>query len=131
VRAEAWTFGIVTIFFLVVTPVYLFTTKDPTGSVALIITFCLAAMITGYIALTSRKMDRRPEDRKDGEITEGAGEVGFFPPFSIWPLFTALTLCTVAMSPVFGWWLALIGVAFGAVCLTGWIYQFYRGDYAH
>ena len=37
-------------------------------------------------------MDPRPEDRKDGEIADGAGELGFFPPYSWWPLWCALTL---------------------------------------
>jgi hypothetical protein len=37
----------------------------------------------------------------------------------------------VALGPVFGWWLMLVGFALGAVTLTGWIYEFYRGDHAH
>ena len=34
----------------------------------------------------------RPEDRSDGEIADGAGEQGFFPPYSWWPLFCASAL---------------------------------------
>jgi len=130
-RAEAWIFGILTLFFLIVTPVYFLLTGEITGSVALLLTFFLVAMITGYLTLIARKYNLRPEDRKDGEIVEGAGEVGFFPPQSIWPLLSAFTMVLVALSPVFGWWLLVIGVASGFATLTGWIYQFYRGDHAH
>jgi hypothetical protein len=29
------------------------------------------------------------------------------------------------------WWLFIIGGAFGAVALTGWVFEFYTGDHAH
>ncbi len=53
-------------------------------------------------------MDARPEDRKDGEIAEGAGELGFFPPYSWWPLWCAGARCgiiVVSPSAVLAWWL--------------------------
>lgn len=124
-------FGALAIFVLVVAPIYWLLSKDPTGTAALILTFFLVLMISGYLALIARRIDPRPEDKKDGEIAEGAGELGFFPPHSIWPLFVAITLCLIALSPVFGWWLALLGFGLGTVTATGWIYEFYRGEHAH
>jgi uncharacterized membrane protein len=35
------------------------------------------------------------------------------------------------LGPVFGWWLMFLGLSFGGVALTGWVYEFYRGDHAH
>jgi len=131
VKTEAWIFGALTIFFALVTPVYYVMSRDPTGTTALILCFLLVLMIGGYLALIARRMDPRPEDKKGGEIAEGAGELGFFPPQSIWPLFCALTFTLVAMGPVFGWWLAILGAGIGGLTLTGWIYEFYRGDHAH
>jgi hypothetical protein len=131
VRVEAWIFGGLTIFFVIVTPIYWLMSHDPTGTAALILTFFLTLMIAGYFGLVARRMPLRPEDRKDGEIAEGAGELGFFPPQSKWPLFCALTFVPVVLGPVFGWWLLFLGFAFGAVTLTGLIYEFYRGDHAH
>jgi hypothetical protein len=131
VRAEAWIFGGLTIFFVLVTPIYWLMSRDPTGTAALVMTLLLCLMIAGYFGLVARRMPRRPEDRKDGEIAEGAGELGFFPPQSKWPLFVALTFVLVVLGPVFGWWLMFLGFAFGAVTLTGLIYEFYRGDHAH
>ena len=97
-RAEAWIFGSLTIFFALVTPAYWLITMDAsgtpeiTGTAALILTFFLSLMISGYFALIARRIDPRPEDKKDGEIAEGAGELGFFAPHSKWPLFVSTDL---------------------------------------
>jgi cytochrome c oxidase subunit IV len=138
VKVEAWIFGGLTIFFLIVTPIYWLITADPvtgvpeiTGTVALILTFLLVFMIWAYLLLVARRMEPRPEDRKEGEVAEGAGELGFFPPSSKWPLFLSLTFALVVLAPVFGWWLMLIGFGFGFITLTGLLYEFYRGDHAH
>ncbi len=130
-KVEAWIFAALAIFFAVVSPVYYFMSHDPTGTAALILTFFLVLMISGYLGLISRRMDPRPEDKKLGEIAEGAGELGFYPPHSVWPLACALTMVLVALGPVFGWWLLILGFGVGALTCSGWIYEFYRGDHAH
>ena len=85
-RAEAWIFGMTTAFFVVVSPAYWLITHDWTGTSALTMTTLLAGMMTLYLGFHAAKMDPRPEDRKDGEIADGAGELGFFPPYSWWPM---------------------------------------------
>ena len=130
-KAEAWIFTVLAIFCVIVTPVYWVMSGDPTGTAALILTFFLVLMIGLYLGLLSRRIDRRPEDDKLGEIAEGAGELGFFPPQSIWPLYCALTLVMVALAPIFGWWLLIVGAMVSFVTLSGWIFEFYRGDHAH
>lgn len=130
-RIEARIFIILTIFFLVVTPIYWFISHEVTGTVALILTFFMTLMLAVFLSLVARRIDERPEDRKDGEIAEGAGELGFFPPRSIWPLAAAAVIVLVALGPVFGWWLLFLGAVLGSVALTGWVYEFYRGDHAH
>lgn len=124
-------FGALALYFVPITPVYYLMSRDLTGTVALTMTFFLTLMIAGYLGLVARRMDLRPEDRKLGEIAEGAGELGFFPPSSIWPLYCAVALGLVFLSPVFGWWLAVLGFGFGAIAITGLLYQYYRGNYAH
>ena len=130
-RVEAWIFGALTIFFLIVTPIYWFMSKDPTGTTALVLSFFLVLMVAAYLGLIARRIDPRPEDKKEGEIAEGAGELGFFPPQSIWPLWCAVAFGLVVLGPVFGWWLMIIGFAFGSLALTGLVYEYYRGDHAH
>ena len=130
-KIEAYVFLALTGFFAVIAPVYWILSRDPTGTAALILTFFLALMIAGYLGLIARRLDPRPEDKNLGEIAEGAGELGFFPPQSIWPLYVAVTAALVFLGPVFGWWLTIVGFGFGAVSITGLLYEFYRGDHAH
>ena len=130
-KVEAWIFTILSIFCAIVTPVYWQMSKDPTGTAALVLTFFLCLMIGLYLGLISNRIDARPEDNKLGEISEGAGELGFFPPQSIWPLAVAATFTLVCLGPVFGWWLTILGFGFGSIAITGLLYEFYRGDHAH
>jgi hypothetical protein len=130
-KVEAWVFGILTLFVLIVTPIYWIMSEDPTGTTALVMTFFLSLLVAFYLSITARRMDPRPEDRKEAEIAEGAGELGFFPPYSWWPLWCAATLSVIVLGLVFGWWLFIIGCGLGIIALSGFIFEFYRGDHAH
>ena len=137
-KVETWIFGVTTIFLVLVTPAYWLITDagdsggDWTGTSALVATTLLCAMVALYLGLHAKRMDARPEDLQDAEIADGAGELGFFPPFSWWPLWCALTLSTIVFAvAVLAWWLVIIGFVLGAVALSGWIFEYYRGEYAH
>jgi cytochrome c oxidase subunit IV len=131
-RAEAWIFGICTVFFVIVAPSYWFITGDPTGTSALVMTVLLAALVTFYLGFHASKMEPRPEDRTDAEIADGAGELGFFPPYSWWPLWCGLTLAVMVFGVAMAaWWLFVIGVGIGVLALCGWIYEYYVGEHAH
>jgi hypothetical protein len=131
-KAEAWVFGMTTAFFLLVAPAYWVITGDWTGTSALTMTMLLAGMVTMYLGFHAAKMDPRPEDRKDGEIADGAGELGFVPPYSWWPFWAAATLAVMVFGIAAGaWWLFIIGGALGVLALSGWIFEYYRGEHAH
>ena len=130
-KMEAWIFAMCSAFFVVVTPAYWFIAYDWTGTSALAMTFLLTTLITFYLWFHARRMEPRPEDRKDGEIAEGAGELGFFPPYSWWPLWCGMCLATMALGVAVGWWLFIIGGVLGAVALSGLIFEYYRGEHAH
>ena len=131
-KAEAWIFGITALFVAVVTPAYWFLAEDWTGTTALVMTALLFGMVTMYLGFHASRMDARPEDRKDGEIADGAGELGFFPPYSWWPLWCALALSTMVYGvAVPAWWLVIMAGVFGAIALCGWIFEYYRGEHAH
>ena len=131
-KAEAYVFGVCTVFFVLFAPVYWFIARDPTGTSALVMTALLGAMVTFYLAFMAKRLPLRPEDRQDAEIADGAGELGFFPPFSWWPMWAGLTLGMVVFAIAMqAWWMALIGVVLGTLALCGWIYEYYVGEHAH
>ena len=130
-KAEAWIFGICTVFFVLVAPAYWFISYDPTGTSALVMTCLLTLLVTLYLGVHASRMDPRPEDRQDAEIADGAGELGFFPPYSWWPMWCAMCLATMTLGVAIGWWLFIIGAVLGTVALSGWIFEYYRGVHAH
>ena len=79
-------------------------------------TFLLTTLITFYLGFHARRMEPRPEDRKDGEIAEGAGELGFFPPYSWWPLWCAMCLAAI----VVGVAMRLVAVHHRRRCSAPW-----------
>ncbi len=113
-KMEAWIFGMSTAFFVIVSPAYWLMSKDWTGTSALVMTTLLVAMITLYLGFHASKMEPRPEDRKDADIADGAGELGFFPPYSWWPLWCGATLAVIVYGVALGqWWLVAIGMGLG------------------
>lgn len=130
-RIEAWTMVIVAAFFAIVTPIYWFVSEDPSGTSALVMTTLLGGLVAFYLAVVARQIDDRPEDRKEAEVSDGAGELGFFPPYSWWPLWTALAAATIVVGVVIGWWLVIIGFGVGTVTLIGFVFEYYRGYHAH
>jgi hypothetical protein len=131
-RTSGIIFIMLTVFFGVVTPIYWLLSNDPTGTTALVLTFGLTAMLAFYLMFVANRLGGTPpEDRPDGEIYEGAGELGFFAPKSWTPLYVALGSSVLVLGLVFGWWLALIGLGLLIAALFAWVYEFYRGEWAH
>ena len=130
-RAETLIVGITALFFGVTAPIYWYVSYDPTGTAALIMTFLLLGLVAFYLGVVARQIPQRPEDNTEGEIVEGAGELGFFPPYSWWPLYAALSLSVVVLGIVYGWWLFIIGAGLMALSVSGWVYEYYRGVHAH
>jgi len=131
VKAETWTILGCGIFFLVVAPVYWLLTEDWTGTTALVMTTLLCVLLGFYLGVVAKQIPARPEDRNDGEIADGAGELGFFPPYSWWPLFAAIALAIVVVGFVIGWWLFIIGAVLLAGMAIGWVFEYYIGVHAH
>ena len=131
-KAEAWIFVICSAFFVLVAPAYWFIAYDPTGTAALVMTALLCLLVTFYLGFHASRMEPRPEDRKEAEIADGAGELGFFPPYSWWPLWcgAALAVCVYGIA-IHQWWLFIIGVFLGALALSGLVFEYYRGEHAH
>jgi hypothetical protein len=126
-KVEGLMFAGVAIFFAATDVVYWFLSRDPTGTTALALAVGLAFLVAFYLLVTAHRIDPRPEDRPDADISEGAGEIGFFSPGSWWPLFAALAAATVSLGVVFAWWLAIVGMMFVAIAALGFSMEYYRG----
>jgi len=133
VKVETTLFGAGALFFTPIAVIYGFVTSwhEPVGAAALFLTGGLAALIALYFFFTSRRIDFRPEDDPDGEISQGAGDQGMFAPYSWWPLPLAAGAAMLFAGLAVGWWLAFIGAGVGALALVGWVFEFYRGEHAH
>jgi hypothetical protein len=98
------------------------------GTISLILSGLLCAMCGGFFWFVARRIDLRPEDRPDGEISDGAGEIGFFSPGSYWPVGLAGAATVAALGLAYwAWWLlllGLVGVVFGA---CGLLFEYYTG----
>ena len=119
------------IFFGVVDVIYWFLSKEVTGTTALALAVALALLTGFYLLFTGRRLPLRPEDTPDGEIEEGTGELGFFSPHSWWPLYVGLAAALAAFGVAIGWWLFLIGLLFTFLTVIGFVFEYYRGIYAH
>ncbi len=119
------------VFFGCVDIVYWYFSKDPTGTTALALAVGLAFLTGFYVLFTGRRLPPRPEDNARGEISEGTGELGFFSPNSWWPLFVGMAAATAALGAAIGWWLFLIGLLSLVFATIGFVFEYYRGHYAH
>lgn len=131
-RAEKAVFGATGVFFGVVAPVYWLLAREIAGALVLGFSALLFWMIAAFLHVTAKRFDARPEDRPDAEIHEGAGEVGFFAPRSLWPFVVALTATIVILGPALEqWWLSLLGVGLTLWAIGGWVLEYYRGEFRH
>jgi protein-S-isoprenylcysteine O-methyltransferase Ste14 len=130
-KVEGFLFVGCAVFFAVSDAVYWYFSKDPTGTTALALAVGLAFLTGFYLLFTGRRLPRRPEDDPEGEISQGTGELGFFSPHSWWPLLLGLAAATAAAGMALGWWLFLIGLLLVFLATIGFVFEYYRGIYAH
>jgi hypothetical protein len=71
-----------------------------------------------------------PEDRLDANIDDGDPEMGFYSPWSWWPIMLAASAALLFLGLAAGFWIAFIGVGIGVISLVGWVYEYYRGLFA-
>jgi hypothetical protein len=130
-KVEGWLFLGCGVFFAGADIVYWYVSLDPTGTAALALAVGLALLTGFYLLFTGRRLPVRPEDDEEGEIAQGTGEIGFFSPHSWWPLWVALSASVVAVGTAIGWWLVLIGVLLVVMTTIGFVFEYYRGHFAH
>ncbi len=130
-KIEGLLFGLAFIFYTVIAGIYWYVSGDEVGTTALALTGALAFLVSFYALYTSKRVYPRPEDRLDAEIDEADPEYGFYSPHSWWPLAVALATVTVVLGLIFAVWLIVLGVATLLLALIGWLFEYYRGEFAH
>jgi hypothetical protein len=124
-KVEGYLFSFIAVFLGVADLVYWFESHDPTGTTALALGTGLGALIGTYMLVTARRIEPRPEDLEDADIADGAGEIGFFSPYSWAPLWCGLAAATAFLGIVFGWWLFFIGGAFTVPAVGSMLFEYY------
>ncbi|MGZ4550141.1 MAG: cytochrome c oxidase subunit 4 [Blastococcus sp.] len=130
-KVESLIFGIIAFFCAATAIVYGIWAKEPIGTTALALSGGLTGLIGGFFWFVSRRIDARPEDRKDADIAEGAGELGFFSPGSYWPFALALSAGVMGLALAFWYsWLIVIGGVALLITIGGLLFEYYVGQNA-
>lgn len=133
-KTEWRIFGGVAAFLLVACGVYAWWTwyelgaLEWIGTMALLLSFGLTGMCAWYFWVVSRRIEPRPEDRPEAEISEGAGEIGFFSPGSYVPFALGLSCAAVGIGLALQqWWLVIGGFIAITIASAAFVFEYYTG----
>jgi hypothetical protein len=126
-KVEARIFELLTIFFFVVGTIYVVLSQEPAGTAALYLTGGLAMIVGTYFRFVARRLEApRPEDNPAGEISDGAGDVGFFSPGSYWPIMLAGAIALTGISLAFMYfWAITISAIILLICVGGLLFEYH------
>ncbi len=131
-KMEALVFNGLAVFLVALAVVYGVWAQEPIGTTALALSGGLCVIIGGFFWFVSRRIDPRPEDRKDAEIVEGAGDLGFFSPGSYWPVTLAAAAALAGAGLAYYYvWLIVIGAAAVIFSIGGLLFEYYHSPPAH
>lgn len=137
-KIEAKLFEILTLFFILVAIIYgVFTALSRTGIewaglTAIVLSAGLTLIVGTYFRFVARRLDTRPEDYDDAEISDGAGELGFFSPGSFWPMLLAASAAIAAVSlAYFQPWMIVVGVVLIIAAAAGLVFEYHVGPEKH
>jgi hypothetical protein len=119
------------VFMALTTVAYWTLSYEVAGTTALAFTTFMTFLVGYYLIFTARRIDPRPEDDENAQVSDGAGDLGVFAPHSWMPLAVAGSASVMTLGTVFGWWLAIAGFFFLILSVMGFVFEFYRGDHAH
>ena len=130
-KIEGLLFALGSAFYLAIAAIYWYFSRDVIGTTALALTGALAFLVAFYVLYTSKRVYPRPEDRLNGDIEEADPEYGFFSPHSWWPLAIGISAAIIGVGLIFAVWIIVFGVFLLFMSLFGWMFEYYRGEFAH
>lgn len=122
----AWKlFAVLTFFYALLDVVYFLVGGEELGVIAIGLSALLALLIGYYLWFIDRRSGGvLPEDNDLGEISDSAGDLGFYSPHSWWPLPLGFSICTVGLGLIIGWWLTIIGVGALLISVIGFSLEY-------
>ncbi len=117
------------VFYAVIAWIYSAMSGDVIGTTVLTLTGGLAVIIGFYVLATGKRIGQRPEDRLDADIEEADAEYGFFSPHSWWPLPVAVGAWLTFLGLIFATWIVVLGITVLLIAVTGWLFEYQRGDF--
>jgi hypothetical protein len=125
-KVEARLFEIVTAFCFLVGIVYTVLTGEPVGVAGLFLTGGLCLIVGTYFRFVARRLETRPEDNPEAEVSDGAGDVGFFSPGSYWPIALAGSAALLAISLAFFLvWAIAISMVILLLAVGGLVFEYH------
>jgi hypothetical protein len=125
-KVEARLFEIVTAFCFLVGIIYTVLTGEPVGVAGLFLTGGLCLIVGTYFRFVARRLETRPEDNPEAEVSDGAGDVGFFSPGSYWPIALAGSAGLLAISMAFFLvWAIAISVVILLLAVAGLVFEYH------
>jgi hypothetical protein len=120
-----WLFNGLAAFYAVVTVIYWLVGGEAVGITAIALSGGLAGLIGFYLWFTDKRLGNLlPEDNVIGEISDSAGELGFYSPHSWWPLPLAFCMVLAGLGLLIGWWLTLIAVGGLLISILGFVLEY-------
>ncbi|KZX20607.1 cytochrome c oxidase subunit 4 [Rathayibacter tanaceti] len=136
-RANVNLFWLLAGFFLLADIIYIAWSLIDTGQVEWVgavgigLSSVLGAFIAFYVGRVHKaQQGELPEDRLDADIDDGDPELGFFSPWSWWPLILGASAALGFLGLAVGFWITYIAVGLFLVAIAGWVYEYYRGYFA-
>ena len=118
-------FGGLSVFYVIMTVIYWQVGGEEVGIAGMLLSACLAGMVGFYVWFTQKRIGvTLPEDNLTAEISDGAGELGFYSPHSWWPLPVAVSATVMALGLIIGWWLTIIALAALIVSIIGFVTEY-------
>ncbi len=128
---------VLTLYFLALAAIYSVWSVIDTGELewAGTLAIALSGGLSGFIAFYLQVQLRNqggvlPEDRPEADVDDGDPEIGFYSPWSWWPIVLAAGAAIAFVGFAAGVWVTYYAIPLVLIALVGWTYEYYRGHFA-
>ena len=127
-----------TVFLAVMAAVYIYLTGasrtgiEWAGGTGLVLAAGLCLLVGAYLRFVGKRINTLPEDYEAAEVSDGAGELGFFSPHSLWPAMMAGAILITGFGAAFwNWWVIIGGAVLLIVTICGLVFEYHWGQEKH